>query len=217
MAVVLFYLCCFLVLLKGTNSLATRQDIHNLRNQLLTNYDKNLSPNINQTEPVTLYVSFGLFTIQEFDDVKGKLSILGGFNISWNDDRIVWDPRMYGNITYISLAEADVWIPVAVLGRPYDDFKRLGHDFIRIFYTYNGNAFWDVADLFEISCSADIAYYPFDRQMCEIFFVPFGYHPDFFSLKLPFDSMLYVNFTENGSWKLLSSSLSVDVVVGSAF
>ncbi|XP_033753140.1 neuronal acetylcholine receptor subunit alpha-6-like [Pecten maximus] len=173
---------------------------------MLTNYNRDLSPNNDQMDPVTLYVSFNMFSLKEFDDLNGKLAILGAVRITWNDDRMIWDPQQYGNITSVSLAESKVWIPFAGVGKPYGEIKRIGHDFIPVFYEYNGNAYWEVPDLFEISCSANVAFYPFDRQKCEIFFVPSGYHPGFFSLKLPFNSMSFTNFTENGSWKVHSSS-----------
>ncbi|XP_021349505.1 neuronal acetylcholine receptor subunit beta-3-like [Mizuhopecten yessoensis] len=204
------YFCCFLSLFNGIDNAATRQDVQNLHTQLLTNYNKDLSPNSAQTDPVALYVTFNLFSLQEFDALNGKLSILGSFGLNWNDDRIVWNPQQHGNITVLPLAEAKVWFPFAVVGKPYSELKRIGVDFVRVIYGYNGDAYWEVPNLFEISCMANVAYYPTDRQICEIFFIPTGYIPGFFSLRLPEGSISKTNFTENGSWKIHSSQMSIE-------
>jgi hypothetical protein len=52
---------------------------------------KVLSENVDdQTMPTLVNVTFNLVAIQEFDEVNGKFSVIGFFEVSWYDSRMTW-------------------------------------------------------------------------------------------------------------------------------
>ncbi|XP_060073713.1 neuronal acetylcholine receptor subunit beta-3-like [Ylistrum balloti] len=188
----------------------TRQDIQDLHDKLLPTYNKDLGPNFNQSQPIVLYITFNLFTLNEFDDKAGKLVFLGVSTIQWQDDRMVWDPLLHGNTTSLMIPQSKVWIPNLFVAKPYDNVKKVGNDIVQITYTPDGWASWSVPDLFEVSCTANVAYYPFDRQSCQIYIIPWAYGVGMFDFRLPLDSMTQLDFIENGIWKVLSTKLFVE-------
>ncbi|XP_069128588.1 neuronal acetylcholine receptor subunit beta-3-like [Argopecten irradians] len=187
----------------------TRDEVQSLNDILLPPYNKDLGPNFNQSEPIVIYISFNLFSLNEFDDKAGKLVFLGYSHIEWQDDRIVWDPLQHGNTTSILIPQSKVWIPYFFVGKPYDEVKTIGYDFVQVVYDRDGWARWAVPDKYEVSCTADIAYYPFDRQTCEIYLIPWAYGRGSFEFRLPLDHMTQIDFIENGAWRIISTEMRV--------
>ncbi|OWF52397.1 Neuronal acetylcholine receptor subunit beta-3 [Mizuhopecten yessoensis] len=183
-----------------------RQDVQMLHDHLLQGYNRDLGPKNNQTAPIDLRVSFNLYSITEFHDKTGKLSFIGHFNLTWTDDRMSWDLSQHGNITNVNMNAHKVWTPSLSVGKPYDEIKTLSSDFIRVNYNNNGNASWIVSDLYHVSCTANIAYYPLDKQHCGIYIVPSSFQFDFY---LPYRKATTYSFIENGMWNILSTDMSV--------
>ncbi|XP_033739159.1 neuronal acetylcholine receptor subunit beta-3-like [Pecten maximus] len=196
------------VCLNGVQS-TTRDDVQKLNDKILNEYKKDLGPNFNQSQPIVLYIQFNLFTLNEFDDKAGKLAFLGYSSIEWRDDRMVWNPLEHGNTTTVMIPQSKVWIPHLFVAKPYTDVKKIGYDFVQVTYTSDGWARWTVPDLFQVSCTADIAYYPMDRQKCEIYIIPWAYGKGTFDFRLPLDTMTQNDFVENGAWKILSTEMHV--------
>ncbi|XP_033739158.1 acetylcholine receptor subunit beta-like [Pecten maximus] len=188
---------------------STRLDTQVLHDKLLQTYNKDLGPNFNQSQPILLQLSFNLFTLNEFDDIAGKLVFLGLSNIEWRDDRMVWNPLEHGNTTTVMMPQSKVWIPHLFVAKPHTNVKKIGYDFVQVTYTSDGWARWAVPDLFDISCTADIAYFPMDRQKCEIYISPWSYEESTFDFRLPLNTMTQTDFVENGAWKILSTELYV--------
>ncbi|XP_060073714.1 acetylcholine receptor subunit beta-like [Ylistrum balloti] len=202
---VVVILCVFM---NGVQT-STRQDIQDLHDKLLPTYNKDLGPNFNLSQPIVLYITFNLFTLNEFDDKAGKLVFLGVSTIQWQDDRMVWDPLLHGNTTTLRLPQSKVWIPNLLVANSYDNVKEIGYDIVQVTYTSDGWASWPVSDLFDVSCTADIAYYPQDRQRCEIYIIPWAYVKGTFDLRLPLDTMIQNDFIDNGMWNVLSTEMKV--------
>ncbi|XP_069128589.1 neuronal acetylcholine receptor subunit alpha-6-like [Argopecten irradians] len=201
--VILVYLC-----IHGVQT-STRLDQQALHEKLLQTYNGDLGPNFNQSEPVIIHLAFDLITLNEFDDITGKLAILGLLLLEWRDDRMVWDPLQYGNTTSVRIPQSKVWIPNLFVGKPHTKVKKIGYDFVQVSYTSDGWARWAVPDLFEVSCTANVLHYPIDGQRCEIFIGPWTIGRAAFKFRLPFDYMTQNEFIENGAWDVLSTQLYV--------
>lgn len=70
-------LCCYIN--KGLIFAYTLQDEQTLHSALLTGYNKGLRPGIDRTIPMTLNMTFLLFSIKEFDMSTGEFSVTGVF------------------------------------------------------------------------------------------------------------------------------------------
>lgn len=87
-------------------------DIENLRQLLLSNYNtEDIRPPHDQTQAVTINVTFHLVAIQDFDEVRGKFSVIGLLDVIWVDDRLQWTPSSHNDTTSLPLTKTDVWVP----------------------------------------------------------------------------------------------------------
>lgn len=203
------FLLTIFATLTSSATAQTSTDGTNLYTALMTGYQKHVRPGTDYSVPLTINVTFGLITIQEFAESEGKFVITGFFTINWFDDRLTWTPATYNGITNTLLSQKEVWKPNMVLGNTYDGLKFLGLDDFYIRYMSTGLATWSPADVYEVSCDVDVTFYPFDKQTCKLLFTPWFYMPteiSFHSLRNDLDLGM---FTENSIWQLLSTQISI--------
>ncbi|XP_061174428.1 neuronal acetylcholine receptor subunit alpha-3-like [Saccostrea echinata] len=172
------------------------------------NYNKMIRGVEDMRELTPLYFSFNLIRIAEFDEVNGKLSVVGYFVVYWIDYRMKWEPEKY-NYTYnILFEEKEVWRPLVVLASPQDEFKRLGDDdnfFIR--YNNEGRAEWYPGDIWASSCTPDMYKYPYDTQSCLISFVIWGYSTQEVTAIALSDKISLHVYSSHGMWDLIDTSV----------
>ncbi|KAK3602247.1 hypothetical protein CHS0354_034483 [Potamilus streckersoni] len=203
----LVLLCCFVFMFVFDTTFAqTLQSMKTLMTNLTDTYNKNIRPVKNQATPVSAYVEFMLLSMQDFDEVEEKLSIVAGMGIIWNDANMVWDPSSFGNITKVFFSYKDVWVPDVVLSNPYDAISTFGEDWQKIAYTYDGAALWPTGNVMHTKCSVDVRFYPFDSQTCTISLYPWGYSYTEVMLHTVSDRIETSQYSDGGSWELVSTS-----------
>ncbi|XP_062614402.1 neuronal acetylcholine receptor subunit alpha-3-like [Saccostrea cucullata] len=201
---IILCLFCFIYFGVGQPNAASNR----LSVDIMKNYNKMIRGVQDMSELTPLYFSFNLIRITEFDEVNGKLSVVGYFNVFWNDTRMKWEPAAYNNTYKILFKEKEVWRPLVVLASPHNEFKRLGDKngfFIR--YNFEGRAEWYPGDIWSSSCTPDIYKYPYDTQSCSISFVIWDYDiNEVTAIALSDRVNLYV-YSPHGMWDLIDTSV----------
>ena len=103
-----------------------------LNTDLLANYSKKIRPVVDQKDIVNVNITFNLVAIQEFDELLGKLSIVGFLQIIWMDHRLMWNPMSYEGMTSVIFDLEDMWKPPLALSNPFDKIKQLGKEMSNI-------------------------------------------------------------------------------------
>ncbi|XP_061173404.1 acetylcholine receptor subunit beta-like 1 [Saccostrea echinata] len=172
------------------------------------NYNRMIRGVEDMRELTTLYFSFNLIRITEFDEVNGKLSLVGFFVVNWIDYRMKWEPEKY-NYTYnILFEEREVWRPLVALVSSHDKFKRLGdNDNFFIRYYPEGRAEWYPGDVWASSCTPDMYKYPYDTQSCLIYFVIWGYSTHEVTAIALSDKISLHVYSPHGMWDLIDTSV----------
>ncbi|KAL4225526.1 hypothetical protein ACF0H5_016214 [Mactra antiquata] len=184
-------------------------DVYNLHHDLLTrsNYSKHVRPQLDQSKPTIINVTFDLVSIRELDEILGKLSIVGIIWMIWEDPRLTWNPADYGNTMVTRLEMREVWKPDLIIAHPIESISAVGFDHyhypIRAYA--NGIALWAPGDVMTTTCKIDVAYYPFDTQTCEISFIPWGARSNEMMLKAVQKEISTRFFVGNGEWDLTNS------------
>lgn len=174
-----------------------------LSSDLMRNYNRRIRGVQDLRELTVLYFRFNLVRIAEYDEVNGKLSVVGFFNVYWEDFRMKWDPEKYNGTGTILFEEKEVWRPFIVLGSPQEEFKRLGDDdnfFVR--YSPAGVAEWHPGDIWASACTPDVYMYPYDTQSCEITFVVWGYAVSEIAARALSDKVNLYVYSPHGMWDL---------------
>lgn len=176
---------------------------------LKKNYNKRIRGVRDMKELTTLHFHFNLVRIAEYDEVNGKLSIVGYFGMFWHDFRMEWNSSQYNGTGTILFEEKEVWRPFIVLGSPQEEFKRLGDDdnfFVR--YSPAGFAEWYPGDIWATACTPDVYMYPYDTQSCEVLFVVWGYAVSEIAARALSDKVNLHVYTAHGMWDLTDTSVA---------
>ena len=78
-------------------------------------YNAAVRPVSNQSDIVSVSVSFGLRSIPVVDDVGQSFIVNGVLSLFWRDERLSWSPATYGGVYVIHPKETDIWRPRVVL------------------------------------------------------------------------------------------------------
>ena len=185
-------------------------DAQNLHTTLMTNYTKEIRPSLDQTHPTLVQVAFYLASIIEFEEKTNKFVFSGAFQLIWQDHRMMWNKDDYGGADDILIPHSKVWIPDLGLINPHSAYHLLSSSETKVRYSNDGVAFWRPADVFTVTCAADVSYYPFDTQVCQGVFGPVFHHTQevYITPQSEIDRSVFI---PSGIWTLKTANLSSEI------
>ena len=190
---------------------ATVQDAKTLQVDLTNDYNKRVRPVQNQSDRVDIQVGLAVIALQEFDEVLGKFSVVGVFELFWQDENMMWDPANYNGVNNIILGYEDVWKPELILTNPSDKLDSFGKDWQLIRFHSNGWAKWYPADLIKATCFVNVHYFPFDVQECKIETYVWAYNAFEIELTSLYDTVHIGGMAEHGTWTVIGTEAKAEV------
>ncbi|XP_076470013.1 neuronal acetylcholine receptor subunit alpha-7-like [Babylonia areolata] len=109
--------------------------------------------------------------IHDLDMKNQVLTTSGWLNMQWDDEFLVWDPKEYGGVEDITVAQKSVWLPDLLVENTAQNFAELGSDTMLVSITNTGHMSWEPGILTKTICEVNIGKYPFDFQSCQIKFL----------------------------------------------
>ena len=204
-------LVCVLVLFGNIGDGIHAANIHDtnaIREAIFTNYSTDTLPVFDQSDILYINVSFLLRSIKEFDEPKGELTTSIGLILSWIDTSLKWNAEAFGNNYAIRAKNKDIWTPNIVLSNPGDTIEPIIEPDYRASILHNGKVFIIGADdNIKTICDADVTYFPFDIQICDIYFSSWEYGAQV-QFRLDSTTMDLSIFIKNGVWQLLKSEVT---------
>lgn len=114
----------------------------------------------NWKEPVLVKFRPIINQILEVSEVNQKIDIKMWFLHEWFDERLVWDPREYGNITVLHIPADKLWLPdVAIYNNADGDF--IISEMVRAKVYFNGTITWRPPIISKTFCEIRVADFPF--------------------------------------------------------
>lgn len=196
------------ILLQCVNT-QTYENATNLRAMLLKGYQKDVRPVNNQSHVVNVNISLDLYGMPEVDGVRGIITLTAATQSFWFDERMTWNPADYGGITKIPIVMTDVWTPSITLGTPIE-FTSMGNLKSHVTYYANGLAFFYPGNVLDSSCTFNMRYWPFDKQVCDVGFYPMDYTLDQVSFSTPSPGVSISSFKPNAEWTLEGTDHHID-------
>lgn len=154
---------------------ATINDTETLHADLFKAYNKNVRSIFDQDSPINVGITLYIKSIQEFDEVNEKFSLVAALQLIWDDYRLQWTQSAYGGLSLITVSYGDVWVPELTLSSPSDKNSAIGKSSDRIRFQSNGESEWFPANLIPSTCSVNVRNYLFDTQSCTTSFTSLGY------------------------------------------
>lgn len=144
------------------------------------------------------------------DDLDQTLTFHGTSILSWEDRRLVWEPKDYGQLGRLSFTEHNLgrfWTPaikVKGVGKPTADLMQYYES--RLTLTYKGRIMVETSVSIRAPCRVDLTNYPYDNQTCHVLLYP-STHP---SAKVSFSAT--PAFLSSGGASMFSGSNATSAV-----
>ena len=176
----------------------TYSDVTALKAALLTGYDRDVTPVLDQTSRITVNVTVHMYTLQDVDSVKGSVVIPLSLLCTWVDEKLRWIPSNHGNVSMVKFFQNEVWKPPLALSNPIE-FTIVEQKQMHVMVMYAGLSYMQAGDIIESSCTFNLKFWPFDKQMCDVIFFPYDMPSSEISLNFAQDP-LQLYFDENSEW-----------------
>jgi hypothetical protein len=186
----------------------TSDEVKTLRTTLLASYDKDVLPRADQTDKVAVSVALTLLSINDFDMIKQKLSVTGYLTLEWTDEFMAWDSAASGGIANLSFPQTKLWKPDISLKNSFTKIEELGGSFIYMNVDSTGSVVWQPFEVFQTNCDADISYFPFDRQSCNLDFETWSFSTSNIVIKKVSNAIIVENIETNAEWSIEQTKAS---------
>ena len=149
-----------------------RKNSENIHKFIFKDYNKLFRPVKNESEVVNVLVRFLPRGINEFDEVEGKISLILGIDIRWNDAFLKWNLTDFGFTPTLLLPDSQIWTPSLALANPIDRMILFPEDKFKVRVFFNGSVILIKGGTIRATCQPDVMNYPFDVHDCSVKIFP---------------------------------------------
>lgn len=137
---------------------------YKLIKDLQCNYDNDVPPKTNNSEPVVVNVKFYPKSAK-FSQDEEIFNVYSWVVLIWNDGRLTWDPEKYGNIRKTEMMSYNIWTPGLKL---FNTADTTDYDFLFTLCQIRntGKVVCYPKLLYQTLCSTDLQNWPYDIQSC---------------------------------------------------
>lgn len=177
-------------------------NVRNILNEIfeIQKYDKRVRPVRNESRLVGVSVSLITLGINYLDEKSGVFSVTGFLWVTWRDEFLVWEPKLYNNVSSFTIPQDSIWIPDLFLKNGVKEPSGLGGDFYYLPVSYTGDVIWWPFSVFNARCQIDVAFFPFDTQTCQLVFSIWNHDDKQVKIVKTEKYVGLYNFVENGIW-----------------
>lgn len=176
-------------------------------------YSNLVFPHEDQLATIKVNMKFALYSIPEFDEVGGTLSVIGRLKMAWFDHFVIekYVPQRHV-LEAINIAQDDIWLPPITVFNSVESLTPVGHSGYEVTVTLtNGYIQWEIGVVTKTGCTVVATDYPFDTQFCTISFTPWGYSNSEVSIITDEENINLEDFIENEEWAVLESTQELSV------
>ncbi|ESN91745.1 hypothetical protein HELRODRAFT_70180, partial [Helobdella robusta] len=177
---------------------------------LFHNYDPVARAVLDNSKPVNVTINFLLLRIHGLDERSQVLTTTGLVIAEWYDERLTWDPQLFGNLSEIIIKADKIWLPeLAVMNGSVQMFSHVCR--IRILLQYDGKLHWEPGGIFKTTCDIDIAFFPFDAQHCPLVIGAYSYYSNRMNITNASNVVSSHNFRVNGEWQVYDTEANWNI------
>jgi len=204
------------VLLFTPTNCALLSEVDKLYTDIFTGYNRKLLPILDEDDVTTIFMKFRIVSINNFDEVSGELDLTMVYYMIWTEERLTWDPALYGNKETLLVEAEDLWRPQIYLLQSFGSIQNIGNNSFMPRVYSNGTVVWTPAAVLRVSCTVDVTYFPFDKQSCTITFTGWSYNWREVNFELLSSSLDTSYFSVSTQWILTNETSVGEVNVSSA-
>ncbi|KAI1723931.1 neurotransmitter-gated ion-channel ligand binding domain-containing protein [Ditylenchus destructor] len=134
-----------------------------LYDDLFADYQREIRPVLNDSEPLTVAVQFWLKQILKVDERDQTLNVYLWLELYWVDELLKWNPEHYGGLDRIHVPASKIWRPDLLVynnaNMNVEDNEMETNAIIKS----NGEVTLFRAMITDIACSLSLSLFPFDQ------------------------------------------------------
>ena len=125
-----------------------------------------------------MFPEFQITNVIEVNTKDQFLKLQGWIKVTWKDEYLTWNASQYGGQEVLVVRPHKIWLPAfspdnKLRGSIYDsDWYKL----FRVSVHSDGTVVWEPGGHFLSECEMDVAYFPFDEQICHVSFANWVYN-----------------------------------------
>nr|XP_022316186.1 acetylcholine receptor subunit alpha-like [Crassostrea virginica] len=176
-------------------------------------YSNLVFPHEDQLATIKVNMKFALYSIPEFDELGGTLSVIGRLKMAWFDHFVIekYVPQKHV-LEVLNIPQDDIWLPPITVFNSVESLTPVGHSGYEVTVTLtNGYIQWEIGVVTKTGCTVVATDYPFDTQYCTISFTPWGYSSNEVAIQTDEDNINLEDFIENEEWAVMESSQEITV------
>ncbi|XP_063410370.1 neuronal acetylcholine receptor subunit alpha-5-like [Mytilus trossulus] len=187
---------------------ASFANVSSLYDDLISRSYKYIRPETDLNTATSVGFKFYLTNLQDLDENTGLFSVAGFFNVNWRDNNLIWNRNSYGGgDTKMKIPTKHIWTPHLILGNPYKEGVVISLEDSTVSLYEDGDATWSPADNFQMACDADVSYFPYDSQTCQMMVIPWQYDANEIRILIQSNTVDTTYYSENPQWDYVSSTL----------
>ncbi|XP_071369027.1 neuronal acetylcholine receptor subunit alpha-7-like [Centroberyx affinis] len=171
-----------------------------LLRELLRDYNPMERPVANDSQPLTVRISFTLMQVMDVDEKNQILTTNAWLQLQWYDHYLQWNQSEYPGVKNLRFTPDQVWTPdILLYNSAHDKFDATFKTNVLV----NSSGFCEYLPpgIFISTCNVDVRWFPFDIQRCELKFGSWTF--DGWLLDLQMKEADVSGYMPNGEWDLL--------------
>ncbi|KAF8366410.1 unc-38 [Pristionchus pacificus] len=182
----IFFLLSFLPIIHSN------EDAKRLYDDLMVNYNRHRRPSSSPHEPITIKLKLRLSQIIDVHEIDQIMTCSVWLKQVWMDQKLSWDPRMYGGVSVLYVPYEMIWVPDIVLYNNADSNYNITIS-TKATLHYSGQVTWEPPAIFKSMCQIDVKWFPFDEQKCHLKFGSWTYSVNLLTLDILENDVDYQN------------------------
>ncbi|GFG39381.1 hypothetical protein Cfor_08330 [Coptotermes formosanus] len=191
-------------------SSAPETELDRLKRELFCGYENSIKPESRwgNTTLVHMYLLLRRFTLVS-DNCERDIIILSFISMQvWEDERLTWDPLLYGNIRRFSINYSSIWTPQIGWITQDADNDRLYMGMIPCLLEWFGRVMCISWSSFHANCESDLTHWPYDSHICEALLAPWLLQSrEVELLPMNSDMVLAGAYQPNTEWAVLNAGV----------
>ncbi|XP_021962358.1 acetylcholine receptor subunit alpha-type acr-16 [Folsomia candida] len=205
------FLLTFLILVfqRSACDAADVTDTTRLRKDLLNGYDKNARPAQNHNNVTN--VKFNIYLKGfDFNEQRSTFTLYAWSVLTWKDEHIKWDPKLYGNLSRLHFAAHELWLPDLSVFNNLDKSEIDHFGNTRIIAYSTSTLVWVPPTKFQVGCTNDLRNWPVDYATCFVVIGSWAHDGSMLNLRLPVNQTLMdtSDLLKNREWKLIGNGMT---------
>uniref|UniRef100_A0A0N5CG95 Neur_chan_LBD domain-containing protein n=1 Tax=Strongyloides papillosus TaxID=174720 RepID=A0A0N5CG95_STREA len=188
-----------------SQSIVTFEDEERLAIDMFKDYNHLIRPSpCNNISVVMVEFGMAMILLINIDEKNQIMQTNVWLTFHWNDCQFKWDPKDYGGIESLRVANDRVWLPDIVLFNNADGNYEVSYH-SNVVVDYKGNVQWVPPAIYKSSCTIDVEYFPMDQQICHLIFGSWTYKKDEVKLSWYMNkrSVELSDYSPSGIWDVI--------------